>query len=107
MKIPFNRPPAGEKSEEYLIDVLRSLRYSGDGVYTKKCTEWIVKKVPDDEGYQNIVLMTTSGSHALEMAASLIAGRLISIPGPIGSHRTSRANSCARIFGRSLKWPAK
>ena len=71
MKIPFNKPPKGEKSGEYLLDVLENRRYSGDYVYTKKCAEWLAKKVPDAEGLRNRVLMTTSGSHALDMAAWL------------------------------------
>jgi dTDP-4-amino-4,6-dideoxygalactose transaminase len=64
--IPFNRPPKTAKSGAYLLDALESCKYSGDGIYTKKCTEWLESKV----GYGE-ALMTTSGSHALDMAAYL------------------------------------
>ena len=66
MKIPFNKPPMTNKSGEYLLEVLESLRYSGDGAFTKKCTQWLEGAMGSGR-----VLMTTSGTHALEMAAYL------------------------------------
>jgi dTDP-4-amino-4,6-dideoxygalactose transaminase len=66
MTIQFNKPPRVESSGEYLLDALRRGKYSGDGYYTKKCSAWIAGAVGSCD-----VLMTTSGSHALDMAARL------------------------------------
>jgi len=66
MNIPFNKPPKTEKSSAYLLGTLESNKYSGDGPYSKKCKEWI-----EDRSGARQALMTTSGSHALDMAAYL------------------------------------
>ena len=62
--IPFNKPCVVDKSQEYLIDVLHSGKLSGNGDYTKKCHSLFENKY----GFSK-VLMTTSGTDALEMAA--------------------------------------
>lgn len=65
--IPFNKPCVVDKSQEYLIDVLHSGKLSGNGNYTKKCHSFFENKY----GFSK-VLLTTSGTDALEMAALLI-----------------------------------
>jgi len=66
MRIPFNRSPVPDTSSECIADVLRSARLSGDGVFTKKCSAWMEKNLSAEH-----VMLTTSGSHALDMAACL------------------------------------
>jgi len=74
LKINFNNPPVLGNSSEYVLNVLENRRCSGDGDFTKKCTKWIEQKVKSgsDIAFESRnVLMTTSGSHALDMAAYL------------------------------------
>lgn len=65
--IPFNVPPVTGFEKEYLLQVLENRKLCGDGAFTKKCHEYFEKsfRVPK-------VLLTTSGTHALEMAALLL-----------------------------------
>lgn len=63
---PFNRAPHPDSSITYIQQVLDG-RVSGDGPFTKKCTDWLEKSA----GPGARVLLTTSGSHALDMAARL------------------------------------
>ncbi len=65
--IPFNKPCVVDKSQEYLIDVLHSGKLSGNGNYTKKCHSFFENKY----GFSK-VLLTTSCTDALEIAALLI-----------------------------------
>lgn len=66
-KIPFNRPPALDTVEGYLRESLAGGHLSGDGPFTRKCATLLeqVLGVPR-------VLLTTSCTHALEMAALLL-----------------------------------
>ncbi len=66
LSIPFNRAPYFEESMQYLTEVVKSGRQSGDGKFTKKCSSWFQERlgVPG-------ALLTTSCSHALEMGAHL------------------------------------
>lgn len=64
--IDFNRPAFVGKELEYIQDAINNGKLCGDGEYTRKCTEWI-KQQFHSEG----VLLTTSCTHALEMAAFL------------------------------------
>lgn len=66
--ISFNRPIFVEKGLEYVQDsIIRNLKISGDGEYTKKCNKWI-----EDNLNTPKALLTTSCTHALEMAAILL-----------------------------------
>ena len=67
MKIPFNKPYLTGKEKEYIEDALQRGELSGDGYYTKKVTSLLENKFSLKR-----VLMTTSCTHALEMAAQLI-----------------------------------
>ena len=66
MFIPFNKPPYIGKESEYVIDAVNKGHISGDGEYTKKCA----KKLEEFSGTKR-ALLTTSCTHATEMAALL------------------------------------
>lgn len=62
--IQFNIPPFVGTEFEYMRDAINSQKICGDGQYTKKCNAWMEEQF----GAQK-VLLTTSGTSALEMAA--------------------------------------
>ena len=64
--IPFNRPPYIGVEEKYINQAIANHKISGDGVFTKKCASWLENNTNSTK-----VLMTTSCTHALEMAALL------------------------------------
>jgi len=65
--IPFNKPPLTGNEEKYLLESMKSSKISGDGEFTKRCHTWFEEKLGCHK-----VLLTTSCTHALEMAAILI-----------------------------------
>ena len=65
--IPFNKPPYTGNEEKYVIESMKSSKISGDGEFTKKCHKWFEEKLNCKK-----VLLTTSCTHALEMAAILL-----------------------------------
>jgi dTDP-4-amino-4,6-dideoxygalactose transaminase len=67
MKIPFNKPFLTGNETKYIEDAVKSMKISGDGVYTKKCHDFFEQKY----GFKKC-LLTTSCTDALEMAAILI-----------------------------------
>lgn len=64
--IHFNVPPVYGTEEEKIHEAIRSHKICGDGEFTKKCHQWI----EDITGCKK-ALLTTSCTHALEMAALL------------------------------------
>ena len=64
--IPFNVPPCVGTEIEYIQDAIKEKKISGDGKYTKMCSSWL-----EDKLCANKVLLTTSCTHATEMAAIL------------------------------------
>ena len=64
--IHFNIPPFTGKELEYIREAVESKKISGDGQFTKKCNAWL-----EERFCANKVLLTTSGSTALDMAAIL------------------------------------
>ncbi len=77
-KIPFNKPFLTGNETEYIKDAVNSGKISGDGVFTKKCQDFFERTY----GFKK-VLLTTSCTDALEMAAILIdikAGDEVIIP---------------------------
>ena len=64
--IKFNCPPMVDNGLKYIENVIRSGKLGGDGEYTKKCSKWMEEKFKCKK-----VLLTTSGSMALDMAAIL------------------------------------
>lgn len=67
MKYPFNKPALVGRELEYIKDAVKSGKISGDGKYSKKCHQLIERITGSSR-----VLLTTSGTSALEMAALLI-----------------------------------
>lgn len=65
-RVPFNRPYAGGKEFEYIRQAVTNRHISGDGPFTKLCHAWLERRT----GAQK-VLLTTSCTAALEMAAIL------------------------------------
>jgi dTDP-4-amino-4,6-dideoxygalactose transaminase len=66
MNVPFNRPISAPNALHYIQDAIQSDHVSGDGKYTLKCQELLEQTLGARK-----VLLTTSGTHALEMAALL------------------------------------
>lgn len=64
--IPFNKPPYIGKELDYVKQTVENRKICGDGPFTKKCNE----KFEEITGSKK-VLMTTSGTSALEMSALL------------------------------------
>ena len=67
MRIPFNKPYLSGREIDYIRDAVLSGLISGDGMFTKKCHNFF----QDKYGFRK-VLLTTSCTDALEMAAILI-----------------------------------
>lgn len=65
--IPFNVPPIAKNGKKYLNQVIKNNKQCGDGAFTKKCHQ-ILQQMSTSQK----VLLTTSCTHALEMAAMLI-----------------------------------
>ncbi len=65
--IPFNRPALAGREMEYMAQSVAQGQISGDGPFSRKCHAWMerVLGVPR-------ALLTTSGTHALELAALLL-----------------------------------
>lgn len=64
--IDFNRPAFVGKEMDYIRDAVNRGMLCGDGIYTKKCSRWIEERFKVKH-----TLLTTSCTHALEMAAYL------------------------------------
>ena len=64
--IDFNRPAIVGNELKYIQDAVAQGMLCGDGKYTKLCSEWMKKRFD-----VNQVFLTTSCTHALEMAAFL------------------------------------
>ena len=64
--INFNVPPFTGKELEYMKIAIDNQKICGDGEFTKKCSQWIEGKTGTEK-----CLLTTSCTHALEMAALL------------------------------------
>lgn len=64
--INFNIPPFVGKEFDYMKQAVENHKICGDGSFTKKCDEWMEQRFNAKK-----VLLTTSGSTALDMAAFL------------------------------------
>lgn len=94
--IPFNVPPCVGTEIEYVKKAIESHKICGDGEFTKSCNKWLEERFK-----ANKVLLTTSGSTALDMAALLCdlnPGDEVILPSFTFS---STANSFA-IYGAKL-----
>ena len=64
--IDFNRPALTGKEFDYIRDAAQRGKLCGDGEYTKRCSRWM-----EENFHVKHVMLTTSCTHALEMAAYL------------------------------------
>lgn len=64
--IPFNVPPCTGDELEYVRQAIANRKICGDGEFTKKCSHWMEQRF-----HAQKVLLTTSGTTALDMAALL------------------------------------
>lgn len=64
--INFNVPPYEPKAMDYIKECVENQKICGDGAYTRKCNEWIEERTGTAK-----CLLTTSCTHATEMAALL------------------------------------
>ena len=66
-KIPFNKPSIVGNELEYIAQAIENSHISGDGAFTRQCHAWLEQRLGVSK-----VLLTTSCTHALEMAAFLL-----------------------------------
>jgi dTDP-4-amino-4,6-dideoxygalactose transaminase len=67
LRIPFNRPCLAGNEYKYIAEAIASGQASGDGPFTRRCHELLERQLQAPK-----VLLTTSCTHALEMAAILL-----------------------------------
>lgn len=65
-RISFNVPPVVGTESKFILEAIQSHKICGDGQFTKRCSKWL-----EDKTGTLKALMTTSCTHALEMAAIL------------------------------------
>jgi len=66
-RIPFNRPCLAGNEYKYISEAITRGHASGDGPFTRRCHEFLEKELGPTRA-----LLTTSCTHALEMAALLL-----------------------------------
>lgn len=66
-RIPFNRPCIAGNEYQYVAQAIANGHASGDGPFTRKCHDFLENELGVPR-----VLLTTSCTHALEMAALLL-----------------------------------
>src|SRR4051812_25836643 len=66
-RIPFNRSSLVGREQQYIADAMRIGQVAGDQTFTRKCHELLEREL----GIKR-ALLTTSCTHALEMAALLL-----------------------------------
>lgn len=64
--IVFNVPPCVGTEIDYVREAIASHKICGDGAFTKRCNAWM-----EDRFHAQKVLLTTSGTTALDMAMLL------------------------------------
>ena len=64
--INFNIPPCTGNELKYIEEAIRAHKICGDGAFTKKCNAWLEQRFNAHK-----VLLTTSGTTALDMASLL------------------------------------
>ena len=63
----FNKPPYVGEEIKYIEEAVKAQKICGDGQFTKKCNKWF-----EDKTGAAKVLLTTSCTHATELAALLL-----------------------------------
>ena len=64
--VPFNVPPCTGNEMKYIGEAVASHKICGDGQFTRKCSAWMEERFNAHK-----VLLTTSGTTALDMASLL------------------------------------
>ena len=64
--INFNIPPVTGNELQYIQKAIGNRKICGDGEFTKKCSQWMEERFKVQK-----VLMTTSGTSALDLAVML------------------------------------
>lgn len=64
--INFNIPPHVGREEQYIAEAIKNHKICGDGAFTRKCSSWLEQHTGTAKA-----LLTTSCTHATEMAALL------------------------------------
>jgi dTDP-4-amino-4,6-dideoxygalactose transaminase len=67
LHVPFNRPSFAGNEFDYISEVIRGVHLSGDGIFTRKCHQLLETELGVAKA-----MLTTSCTHALEMAALLL-----------------------------------
>jgi dTDP-4-amino-4,6-dideoxygalactose transaminase len=67
LSVPFNKPYLTGREFEYMSRAVQNRAISGDGYFTKQCSRWLEQYLGAPR-----VLLTTSCTHALDMAALLL-----------------------------------
>ncbi len=67
LAVPFNKVSLAGPEFRYMAESMDAMHISGDGFFTRKCHAWLEQKL----GVRK-VLLTTSGTHALELGALLL-----------------------------------
>jgi dTDP-4-amino-4,6-dideoxygalactose transaminase len=67
LRIPFNRPTHTRLVDAYAAQALQSGHLSGDGEFTRRCQDLLAELLGG-----STILLTTSGTHALELMALLL-----------------------------------
>ena len=95
-EILFNIPPYTGEEERYISEVIAKHKLCGDGEFTKKCDEWMEKRFDADR-----VLLTTSGTSALDMAV-LLCGIMPGDEVILPSYTFSSTANAAALYGAKL-----
>ena len=66
-RVPFNKPFLVGTEMQYVADAAAAMHFSGDGAFTKRCQARLESMTGAHRA-----LLTTSGTHALELAALLL-----------------------------------
>lgn len=94
--IPFNVPPCTGNELKYIAEAIAAHKICGDGEFTRRCNEWMEKRF-----HAHKVLLTTSGTTALDMASLLCEirpGDEVILPSfTFSSTATAFANYGARL----------
>jgi dTDP-4-amino-4,6-dideoxygalactose transaminase len=94
--ISFNVPPYVGTEEQYIHEAILAQKICGDGAFTRKCSKWMEERFSAKK-----VLLTTSGTAALDMAllmCDLKPGDEVILP----SYTFSSTANCAVLAGAKL-----
>ena len=94
--ISFNVPPCTGKEIDYISQAVAAHKICGDGEFTKKCNAWMEQRF-----HAHKVMLTTSGSTALDMA-SLLCDLQPGDEGILPSFTFSSTANAFAIYGAKL-----